>query len=356
MFAIPVIIKRGAIVTAYKGSLINLPAELLTPGRVKKIFEAPSIGWSRDDMNYFNFSKYDFEGNLLVVPGVIIEGERRPKKFYGYDISFTKNQIEAFVNDIIEFEKRSFEKASEDVNMLVHDLRKISNSIYNAALEAETWLDRGNLGESYVRIQNVIASQMMLKIRTDVLDFMGNPASVIRSRQIEVYRKVDKVCRSLKPEAKMKGVSIRLSGSCYKILSGPDVFEVVPFALVENAVKYSPVGGEVNVEVMEESANVKILVSSLGPRIHEHEFGSIFEKGVRGMHAEATSIPGSGFGLFLLKSLVEDHFNGTISVSQDGDVINFNDLQYSHTTFIVEVPASEASPLSRPSVRYRIAR
>lgn len=339
MFAITLIIRNqdGKIET-HRGSLIDIPSELTDWSRLDKYRTLNTAGWNVDEFGLAMYSKYDYEGRLIIVPGIWLPGTKRPKRFSDMKFTFSKAQIEKFVEQIIAFEKQSFERASQDVNMLVHDLRNISSSIYNAALEAENYLYQGKYVEADVRIKNIKATQAILKIRTDVLDFIGNPASIIRTTAIEVYRKVDKVCRSLKPDAQTKGKAIHFSGYSNHMVDGPDIFEILPFVLIENAVKYSPVGCKIDVTVNDNADSVELSVSSLGPEIKPHERESIFEKGVRGHAASANAVPGTGFGLFLLKSITKDHFLGEASVSQDLTAVYVNGQAYFNTVFTVVVP------------------
>ena len=357
MFAIPVLVlRKDGSSTLYRGSLVNPPPDVLSKGRLAKYEKMRTTGWSKDEFGYHIFAKYDFEGSMIIVPGIILEGERRRNVHKGYDVTFTKAQIEQFVEDISAFERDAFERASQDVNMLVHDLRNISNSIYNSALEADVWINRGKYNEAKARVQNVIAAQGILKIRTDVLDFLGNPASIIKNRSIEVFRRVDKVSRSLKPEAAKKNISIDFSGTCHLLAVGPDIFEVVPFVLIENAIKYSPEGGTISVTVIEQNDEVVLEVTSFGPEIGLDEHEAIFQKGVRGRGAQSTMVPGTGFGLFLLRSLVLEHFGGKIQVEQEPSALSFNNVPMHRTTFRIIIPGKQQQAPRLNRIRMGFAR
>ena len=343
LFALTTVIRTQDGTSAlHEGWMQRLPPELISRERLVKYVSVREAGWCKDDLGYSIYSRFDFDGDLIIVPGLIIEGERGHRRIHGYTQAFSRNQIESYVDGVIAMQRRSFEKASENVNMLVHDLRNISGSIYNAALEAETFVNRRNLVEASVRIHNIIAAQSLLKIRTDVLDFLGNPASIIRARNIEVYRKVDKVCRMFKPKAQERGVQISLSGGSYMTTEGPEVFEIVPYVLVDNAIKYSPLNGNIEVGVEDDGRTIFLSVTSFGPRIMPHEQDLIFEKGVRGEHATRSTVPGSGLGLFLIHQMVVDHFQGIIHVVQDIDAEeDVEGRRYVETTFLVSVPVAQ---------------
>jgi signal transduction histidine kinase len=82
--------------------------------------------------------------------------------------------------------------------------------------------------------------------------------------------------------------------------------------LIDNAVKYSPVGGPVEVRVSQSNGEVTVAVRDRGPGIKADDQRVIFEK--FGRVAAGNSKPGSGLGLYIARSIAETH-GGTIAVS-----------------------------------------
>jgi signal transduction histidine kinase len=83
--------------------------------------------------------------------------------------------------------------------------------------------------------------------------------------------------------------------------------------LIENAVKYSPEGGEVRVSAAAGNGAVRIAVKDAGPGIPRDQQGRIFEKFGRA-DVEGGSKPGTGLGLFIARSIAEAH-GGSLDVS-----------------------------------------
>jgi signal transduction histidine kinase len=75
--------------------------------------------------------------------------------------------------------------------------------------------------------------------------------------------------------------------------------------LVENAVKYSPAGGEVGVNTWSDNGQVIVAVEDQGPGIPREQHGLIFEK--FGRANVGGGKPGSGLGLFIARSIAEAH-------------------------------------------------
>jgi two-component system, OmpR family, phosphate regulon sensor histidine kinase PhoR len=76
--------------------------------------------------------------------------------------------------------------------------------------------------------------------------------------------------------------------------------------LIDNAVKYSPAGGEVEVRAYSDNSRVRIDVRDEGPGIAQADQRLIFEKFGR-VKAPGAGKPGTGLGLFIARSIAEAH-------------------------------------------------
>jgi len=86
--------------------------------------------------------------------------------------------------------------------------------------------------------------------------------------------------------------------------------------LIDNAVKYSPDDGEVEVHAWPENGQLRISVSDHGPGIPHEQQRLIFEK--FGRADVSGSKPGTGLGLFIARSIAEAH-GGTLDVRSRPD-------------------------------------
>jgi signal transduction histidine kinase len=82
--------------------------------------------------------------------------------------------------------------------------------------------------------------------------------------------------------------------------------------LIENAIKYSPAGDQVDVHAYAEAARVRVDVRDRGPGIAREDQRLIFEK--FGRVTSGNTRPGTGLGLFIARSIAEAH-GGTLEVS-----------------------------------------
>ena len=87
--------------------------------------------------------------------------------------------------------------------------------------------------------------------------------------------------------------------------------------LIDNAIKYTPKGGDVSVDVKDSAGNVVITVRDTGIGIQPAEQSRLFERFFRGAEAVRMSPDGSGLGLFIAKTIVEGH-GGKITLFSNG--------------------------------------
>lgn len=85
--------------------------------------------------------------------------------------------------------------------------------------------------------------------------------------------------------------------------------------LISNAIKYSPEGGVVRVEVRREGDGVAVEVSDSGIGISDDEQANLFQPFARGDEARR-SVGGTGLGLFISSQIIERH-GGTIEVESE---------------------------------------
>ena len=77
--------------------------------------------------------------------------------------------------------------------------------------------------------------------------------------------------------------------------------------LIENAIKYSPDGGEVRVRVWREVGEAHLAVSDQGIGIPEADLPYLFERFHRGANVDDRRFAGLGLGLYICRGIVEQH-------------------------------------------------
>jgi signal transduction histidine kinase len=102
--------------------------------------------------------------------------------------------------------------------------------------------------------------------------------------------------------------------------------------LLGNALKYTPVGGDIKIRIIVEGDQLLFQISDTGPGIPPADQPHIFEKFYRGSNV-SVKVTGSGLGLAIVKSIVEAH-HGRIWVDS---------VYGKGSTFVVVLPLIKAA-------------
>ncbi|HXD11654.1 MAG TPA: ATP-binding protein, partial [Anaerolineales bacterium] len=79
------------------------------------------------------------------------------------------------------------------------------------------------------------------------------------------------------------------------------------YNLVENALKYTPDGGEVTIRLITAPTTLTFAIQDSGIGIPASDLPRLFEKFYRGTNREALAQRGTGLGLAIVKSIAERH-------------------------------------------------
>jgi PAS domain S-box-containing protein len=112
-------------------------------------------------------------------------------------------------------------------------------------------------------------------------------------------------------EKKISMVFHKSTTSISNVTADKDRIKVVIDNLIDNAIKYTSEGGDINIKLEEDGANVKFSVKDNGIGISGGAQSDIFSKFVRDDRAISMHTEGSGLGLFISKNIIEEH-NGKI--------------------------------------------
>ena len=125
------------------------------------------------------------------------------------------------------------------------------------------------------------------------------------------------VIRRLASEAERRRVTIAVRPSTttlsLSVRCAEGLADLVFTNVLDNAVKFSPPGGQVVVDAAAEGSEVVVAVSDAGPGIPADEIPRVFERFYRGRVARAKDTRGFGLGLAISRAVVENH-GGQMSV------------------------------------------
>jgi signal transduction histidine kinase len=218
------------------------------------------------------------------------------------------------------------------VSLVSHELRSPMAAVIGAA---RTLQDRWRMltaaqRESFLALIGDETSRLA-ELVGDVLDTSRIEAGTFsyRFEEIDLGRVVDEAVETAVLAQQEVPVVASVRGALPAIRGDRARLRQVLGNLIENAVKYSPEGGEVRVSAAASNGAVQIAVRDAGPGIPSEQQGRIFEKFGRA-DVEGGSKPGTGLGLFIARSIAEAH-GGSLEVSSGADP---------GSTFTLTVPIS----------------
>ncbi|BDV00278.1 hypothetical protein TDMWS_03630 [Thermodesulfomicrobium sp. WS] len=211
--------------------------------------------------------------------------------------------------------------------MLSHDLRAPAASAVNAA---RMLMGTDLSPEAAALVQSLAASgQAMLDLLEDTLSLeaLEHGGIHLQPRPTDLAALVRETATSLLPLAQAKGLELTaLAPPVPTLQADPRRIRQILTNLVSNAVKFTPAGGQIRIElgILEESetqVTVELRVTDTGPGIAPKDQQRIFERFGQA-HPESSS-QGVGLGLCLCKELTQA-MGGTIGVeSEEGQGASF---------------------------------
>ena len=76
---------------------------------------------------------------------------------------------------------------------------------------------------------------------------------------------------------------------------------------MENAIKYTPEGGKIEISIARDEKEIKFQIKDSGIGIPENQKDKVFGKFFRAQNAIEKEATSSGFGLFISKKIIEAH-------------------------------------------------
>lgn len=228
------------------------------------------------------------------------------------------------------------------VEDILHDIRK-----YNAQLKAK--IDRlyrkmeGNKRKYYDMLEitkSIYEIAWFFTLRINAYDFLYNEnlSTAIPPAQYNIYSIFYKIKECIKEYASGKNINIHLNANreCREI-KAYECIELLPYILLENAIKYAPRNTDVNIYIEEHAKKSKISVSSIGPFVDRNELKKIFIRGFRGANAQEHTKEGQGIGLYTAKKICDLH-NLKYSIDSSDNIIQkIKNIKYSEFKVDIEL-------------------
>ena len=226
---------------------------------------------------------------------------------------------------------------TEFVSISAHQLR--------TPLSAIKWTLRmildGDLGEISKEQKEFLertyaSNERMISLINDLLDVtrIEEGRYIYKLIPTDMHALVESLVNSYKEVSEKKKIKIDLKkpdGQLPKVMTDEEKIRLSIQNLIDNALRYTPSGGQVTVWAEKKRGEVTIAVKDTGVGIPKDQQARLFSKFFRGANVVRMDTEGTGLGLFITKNIVEAH----------GGKISFESEEGKGTTFYISLPVKE---------------
>jgi two-component system phosphate regulon sensor histidine kinase PhoR len=212
------------------------------------------------------------------------------------------------LRDVTHFKELDLMK-SEFVATVSHDLRAPLTFMRGYATMMPMV---GSLNEKQQEFATkiIVGIEQMTKLIDDLLDLGRIEAGVGLARETcHLDEIVNGIVDTLQPHAISKGLAfnVEMPNNLPSVSGDPTLLRQAITNLLDNAIKYTPAGGQVRVSVSKEPDRFRLSVTDTGLGIAPADQTHLFQKFFRVKQRGSSQVKGSGLGLAIVKSIIERH-------------------------------------------------
>ncbi|MDK6769182.1 Cu(+)/Ag(+) sensor histidine kinase, partial [Klebsiella aerogenes] len=163
--------------------------------------------------------------------------------------------------------------------------------------------------EEFSRMSRMV-SDMLFLAQAD------NNQLIPEQRALDLAEEVNKVFEFFEAWAEEKEVALRFVGSHCRVIGDPLMLRRAISNLLSNAIRYTPAGQAVTIQLSESAEKIRLVVENPGAPIAAAHLPRLFDRFYRVDPSRQRKGEGSGIGLAIVKSIVSAH-HGSVAVQSD---------------------------------------
>ena len=224
------------------------------------------------------------------------------------------------------------ETKSQFVSVAAHQLRTPLSGIkwtLDTLLEKEI----GGLNEEQEKLigDAYKANDRLIELIRDLLDVarLEEGRFGFEMKKEDFLPVVKDVKKKFEQAAEQKGIAFKLElpqKDLERLLIDKEKIAIALENFVDNAIKYTPPGGEVIIRVIQEQDKIVAEIKDTGIGIPKKEITKLFNKFFRATNAQLFQTNGTGLGMYLARNIIEHH-GGTVYVESEehkGTTLSFS--------------------------------
>ncbi len=263
------------------------------------------------------FSAWAFDAAYIFIPSlpIAITGFCSYIIFLSYQSNIYEHrawqleQEKQYLHDIEKLKQNFVSLISHDLKTPIAKIQGTVDKLMSARPNDKNLeSDLKSLRQSGTELNRYIRSILQVS-RVEAADFR------INRKPTDINDLTESVLTELHPLAKQKHIQLsKALEPMFSIEIDEILIREVIHNLIENAIKYTPQRGHIEVRTTESDQQISLLVKDNGPGIPENELNDVWTKFYRGQSEKDGQSNGSGLGLYLVKYFVELH-GGTVFIN-----------------------------------------
>lgn len=227
---------------------------------------------------------------------------------------------------------RAFNRMAAEVESMLNEQRAFAS---NTSHELRTPLTTIRLRSEALRYDPALDQDLQRQYITEIDDEVNRIGTLIEDltllsrfdagravpgdNQIDPASFASSLCARLAPQTAEKHIQLTLlvPGGLPAICASINHLTVVFRNLLDNAVKYTPAGGQIEWQLTAGPDGLHSTITDTGRGLDEDELAHVFERFYRADKARSRDVPGSGLGLAIVRSIVEA-YGGTVRLHSQG--------------------------------------
>jgi len=285
-------------------TIVNSKLTIFTSLEVEKHYDRKKI--KKNKKKDFGKKRYTVDEILQII--------KSESAIYA-NINAKKNILHDYDNKVLKVTQKK-----EVLDDTLHELRKLNNVLKKQSFLLKSELEKRNPSqeELMLRSKNINATSQLVSARLNAYDFTLNPEIIETNppTNISLYRKFEKARHCLEVITKELSINIIFTGSSKQFHNCFEIIDVLPFILLENAIKFNYNKQPIECLFNEEAGNLKeIIVKNKAILPKKEELNSLKMKHFRSENTD--SITGTGKGLYIASLICEYHnIDMTIETNQ----------------------------------------
>jgi PAS domain S-box-containing protein len=223
------------------------------------------------------------------------------------ELTELNRNLENNVNQRTERIRQLLKQKDEFISQLGHDLKNPLNPLVNLLPILERDEKDAKRKEMFKVINRNVGYMKNLVKKTLDLAKLNSPTTQLNFEPLNLSYEFDKVLdrNKFKLQEKQLKVNTDISKNL-KVSVDKLYFEELVNNLVDNAVKFSPRGGTINIDATESEKDIKVIISDEGTGMTKNQISHIFDEFYKA-DSSRHNFDSSGLGMSICKRVAEKH-------------------------------------------------